>query len=186
MEEEIRVINPEEQLPDFWIYKISAAEIDRIKSGDKQAIRQFFNDNYELIRNCARKFYWKFMDLRHNQYCIDDYINQIYCDIPLYNYKNSYEIWTGMRLSCSYLPGGGVSCSKRYKVDVLNALRISINAPVWEDGDTTYENFIADSNNCFEQKSEKDLEEFEAYCMTIAARLFPYSKARQLAFFNAI
>ena len=186
MEEEIRVINPEEQLPDFWIYKISAAEIDRIKSGDKQAIRQFFNDNYEIISMCARKYYRHFYDMRHNQYTVNDYINQIYCDIPLYSYKNSYELWLGMRLSCSYLPGGGVSCSRSYKVDVLNALRISLNAPAVEDGDTTYENFIPDSNNCFEQKSEKDVEEFEAYCMTIAARLFPYSKARQLAFFNAI
>ena len=116
MEEEIRVINPEEQLPDFWIYKISAAEIDRIKSGDKQAIRQFFNDNYEIISMCARKYYRHFYDMRHNQYTVNDYINQIYCDIPLYSYKNSYELWLGMRLSCSYLPGGGVSCSRSYKV----------------------------------------------------------------------
>ena len=120
------------------------------------------------------------MDLRHNQYTVNDYINQIYCDIPLYSYKNSYELWLGMRLSCSYLPSGGVSCSRSYKVDVLNALRISLNAPAVEDGETTYENFIPDSKNCFEQKSEKDLEEFEAYCMTIRGSwhfLMPYKEA---------
>lgn len=177
----------EELLPDFWRYKVTASLIAGIKAGDRAAVREFFNANYDTITMCARKYYWKFIDLRHNQYCIDDYINQIYCDIPLYNYKNSYEIWLGMRLSCTYLPGGGVLCSKRrYKADIMNALRISLNAPVNKDSKTTYENFIPDSRNCFEQKSEKDVEEFEAYCMTIAARLFPFSKARQLAFFNAV
>ena len=84
------------------------------------------------------------------------------------------------------MPVGGVLCARSYKTDVLNALRISLNAPVKKDDETTYENFIPDSRDCFEQKSEKDVEEFEAYCMTIAARLFPFSKARQLAFFNAV
>lgn len=177
----------EELLPDFWRYKVTASQIAGIKAGDRAAVREFFNANYDTITMCARKYYCKFMDLRHNQYTVDDYINQIYCDIPLYNYKNSYEIWWGMRLSCTYLPNGGVSCSKRrFKADVLNALRISLNAPVKKDSETTYENFIPDSRDCFERVSEKDIEVYEAYCMTIAARLFPFSKARQLAYFNSI
>lgn len=187
MEEEIRVTDPEEQLPDFWRYKVTASQIAGIKAGDRAAVREFFNANYDTITMCARKYYWKFWDLRHNQYTMDDYINQIYCDIPLYNYKNSYEIWMGMRLSCTYLPNGGVLCSRRrYKADVLNALRISLNAPVNKDSKTTYENFIPDSRDCFEQVSDEDIELYEAYCMKIAARLFPFSKARQLAYFNAI
>lgn len=176
----------EELLPDFWRYKVTASQIAGIKAGDRAAVREFFNANYEIISMCARKYYRHFYDMRRNQYTVDDYINQIYCDIPMYRYDTSFDIWRGMRLSCTYMPVGGVLCARSYKMDVLNALRISLNAPVKKDGETTYENFIPDSRDCFEQKSEKDFEEFEAYCMTIAARLFPFSKARQLAFFNAV
>ncbi|MDE6550396.1 MAG: hypothetical protein K2M44_02695 [Clostridia bacterium] len=181
--EAIKEIEKDKQLEGWWRFSISAAQIEAIKRFDVNAMNKFYEDNYDVIRMCARKQHRDSELLRNRYYTVEDYINQIYVDLPFYRYKNSRHLWYSMLLSCQLISHGGY---KHRKSNILDYLSISIYKPIEEGSDLMIGDTIASKNDGFEQIPDEQLEKFDKFCMTIAARLIPFSKAGQMAFFNSI
>ena len=178
--EAIKEIEKDTPLENWWRFNISAAQIEAIKRFDVNAMNKFYEDNYDVIRMCAHKQHRQ-LNLR-NSYSIEDYINQIYVDLPLYDYRNSYSIWRCMRRSCYCCSTGGYKGGNT----IIEILSISLCKPIKKGSSLLLGDMLACKNDCFEQVPDEKLEEFEKYCQTIAARLYPFSKAQQMAFFNSI
>lgn len=179
----IKEIEKDTPLENWWRFKISAAQIEAIKRGDVMAMNKFYEDNYNVIRICARKQHRQLELTRNRYYTVEDYINQIYVDLPLYNYCHSRYLWFCMRLSCQNISYGGYNYKKNRTIDYLT---ISLDKPITNDSDTLLGETIASKIDYFEQIPDEKLEEFEKYCQTIAARLIPFSKTKQMAFYNSI
>lgn len=102
---------------------------------------------------------------------------------PFYRYINSRYLWFCMRLSCQNISYGGFNYKKGSPIDFLS---ISLDMPVKEGDDRLLGDVIASKKDYFERIPDEQFEEFDKFCETIAARLFPFSKAKQMAFYNSI
>lgn len=85
---------------DWRGWKITAEQIKAITNGDKNARNAFYFDNLDRIRKMARNYVSK----RHisntgREYDVDDCINGLYLDLPLFNFKDGRAISWSVRNS---------------------------------------------------------------------------------------
>lgn len=75
--------------PSNWHWAITYEEIAQIKAGNRKAVDKVFFDNYSKFRAiainyCRKKFKTDF---------IDDCVNQIYIDLPRYDFTDCREFY---------------------------------------------------------------------------------------------
>lgn len=77
-------------MENFWRgWKITAKQVTAIKNGDIEARNRFYIDNLSRIQSMARNYVRK----RHmasvgREYDVDDCVNCVYLDLPLFNFEN--------------------------------------------------------------------------------------------------
>lgn len=74
----------------------------KINKKDKKAIRQFFENNYDLIIQIAKNT----SSIRY-----DEYVNQFYVDMPLFNFTTKNNLIKSINKSFIYIDCGGI-CGK--------------------------------------------------------------------------
>ncbi len=96
----------------WWLWKINAEQISKIKAKDGEAMRRFWEDNERLIKNIVKKQVL-FLRLRRDKsirlYEFNDFLNQVYVDLPLFNYENSKRLYYSIVRSVEKMPFGGYS-----------------------------------------------------------------------------
>lgn len=104
--------------------------IIRIKQGDTVSITEFYNANYDIFAGMARKYVWKQRNLCGNfVYEFDDLIQQVYVDIPYYDYSSRFNLYCGIVKGTFRLVNeGGISAAKRKHITASSI--ISYDAPL--------------------------------------------------------
>lgn len=148
-------------MQDKGSWRFSDDLIIRIKQGDTAAIADLYNANYDIFAGMARKFVLTQRNICRNYlYEFEDLIQQVYVDIPYYDYSSRCNLYycivkgTFMRVN----NGGILSAKNKY----ISASRvISYDAPVMnKDGDVRDGSYMLDrlvnSPDAFEVIIEKD------------------------------
>lgn len=92
-------------MSDFWNgWKITNEQATAIKNGDKEARFRFYIDNLARIRKMARNY------THRNSRCVGlmaDMVQNIFCDIPLFDFTNGASVSRSVYRSFYYAPDGG-------------------------------------------------------------------------------
>lgn len=111
-------------LPTGWHWKITPEQIAKIKANDRATINEVYLSNYAKFIRIAKNYCRR---VKRSQFWIDC-VNQIYVDLPLYNYSDTNSLYLSMKRSFRYACGFPKNC---YNVCVL-----SLDLPVYgDDGD---------------------------------------------------
>ncbi|MDE7191430.1 MAG: hypothetical protein K2O35_03060 [Clostridia bacterium] len=127
----------------WWLWKIDAMQIEKIKAKDGKVIRRFWEDNENLIKNIVKKQVL-FLRLRGNRktirlYELDDFINQVYVDLPLYDYENSRKLYYSIVRSVEKTAYGGYGCFVPFKaldiedLELLEAVDVPYEDTYFQD-----------------------------------------------------
>ena len=94
-------MNTTEQLnapatPDKWHWAITPQQIDEIKQGNRETINAVYFDNLPKFRKMASNYCWKW---QFNKNLADDITQQIYIDLPTYDFTNTFTLAKGIKKS---------------------------------------------------------------------------------------
>ena len=104
-----------------WI--CTEKQLKKIKNNNNLAINKFFNDNYKIIYGMARKFFYNHIYIFGNTIDINDLINQVYIDLPLYNFDNKTKLYYSIVYGSFYCINYGGISAKPYRVK--NAVKVN-------------------------------------------------------------
>lgn len=148
-------------------WKFDDELIMRIKQGDKMAVAEFYNANYSVFAGMAGNYVWKQRNLFGDYtYEFDDLIQQVYVDIPYYDYSSRLNLYFGIVKGsfCRVNTGGILSSQSKH----IKATRIvSYDTPLInnngkESNNTYVLDRLAHSSDVFEvivgneEREEKD------------------------------
>ena len=178
----------------WWLYKIDDKTKDGIKSRDKYYIRKFYEDNAKLICNIAAHFWWSYgyrAIKNRRQYSVEDMVNQIYVDLPLYEYEDSRSLYKCMITSCRYVDVGGIGCVKGYHYMNQDLKTMSLDKVLVPDGkDFTLYKMLAAPDTCEKEVIDKvtlgEYLKMEQLIDKLAVKLFPNDTYMQDKFIRSI
>lgn len=107
--------------PENWHWAITPQQINEIKQGNRDIIDQVYFDNLPTLRKVVFSFCCK----RDKQQFVDDCLQQIYIDLPNYNYKNVQTLFWSIKRSCYYAYG--------YRQSEIRAY-VSLDSPLQSKG----------------------------------------------------
>ncbi len=87
-----------------WFF--TQEEVNGIKNGNVETMTKFYNVNYNHILAICKNWLFKHRNIKMqgNLIELDDLLNQVFCDLPFYDFKRLYfEIIR----SCNYINNGG-------------------------------------------------------------------------------
>lgn len=88
-------------------YIITAELAEQIKQGNQDAINKVYFDNLGIFKRMAGKYVRNKRFYNNYSYEFDDLVQQIYCDLQLYDFTNHTTIFYCIRSSfCTVLNGG--------------------------------------------------------------------------------
>lgn len=157
-QEEIKVMEDK----GAWIF--TDDQIYKIKMQNKIAIRNFFEDNYNLILMIAKKFRRKRIDLYgYYNYSVNDLVNQVYVDLCHYRFDSRIHLYKDIvKGSMLYIDVGGI---KANQYCLISGFKIkSLETPLTsDDEDLTLAKVITNGKsvediyiNNQESREEKD------------------------------
>ena len=119
-------------MEDKGAWQFTDDTIVRIKQGDTAAIAEFYNTNYTILTKMARKYVWIQHNLFRNYlYEFDDLMQQVYVDIPYYDYSSRSHLYCNiLRGSFSRLLEGGILSAASKHLDASRI--ISYDTPVMD------------------------------------------------------
>lgn len=134
-------------------------EIEEIKQSNGKAVATFYNNHIRAIKGiCAKYFYRNYYELK-GLICKDDLYNQVYVDLPLYNYTDGKHIYFCILASCKFVLDGGISFIIGKRNSGKKSVKtISLNTPIYSNKDgkeITLENALADVD-FFERREEQE------------------------------
>lgn len=127
-------------------YKVTAKQIEQIKLKNVDAIRAFFLDNFEKLSNFIAKYYKKSKLFGYNHGSYDEFLNQLYIDLPYLNYDcHRLFVASVYNNSCYFLHFGGYCYIREENIKLTQSVYrhrddvgISIDACVDDDGEALY------------------------------------------------
>lgn len=81
--------------PDHWHWAITPADIEEIKAGNRTTVNRVYFDNYEKFKHIAYKFCYRYFSPQ----LIEDFLQQIYLDLPKYDFSNVKTFYCGLQRS---------------------------------------------------------------------------------------
>jgi len=78
-----------------WHWRITLADIEKIKANDRETVNRVYFDNLEKFRKMALKYCFKC----RNYDFLGDCINQIYVDMTAYDYSSRLSLWWSIQAS---------------------------------------------------------------------------------------
>ncbi len=126
--------------PDKWHWAITPWQIRFIKQNDRDTINQVYFDNLDKFKRIARKYCFKY----RKWWAFGDILNQIYIDLPRYNYTTAQKLYCGIKRSmydAVYMNGVVMlSLDKMLFDDTKREIITAIPAPEYDpDKETEYE-----------------------------------------------
>ncbi len=119
-----------------WIF--TEDQIQKIKMFNRKAVAKFFEDNKLLITCMAKKFILQRVNIfRNYSYFLDDLINQVYVDLPYYNFSSRSSLFASI-VKGSFLrvnDGGITFPAEKY---ISSKKVISYDAPLEDNKNTSY------------------------------------------------
>lgn len=124
--------------PTAWHWKITPVQIDRIRANDRETINRVYMDNLPVFRRMAGKYC---RHIRQPEF-FEDCIQQIYVDLPNYNFDNSMRLYWSIRHSF-------------FRASLCNRVScLSLDAPFSDDDSQTLADCIG--VNGFAELEEKE------------------------------
>lgn len=81
--------------PDCWHWAITPADIEEIKAGNRDTVNRVYFDNYEKFKKISRKFCYRYFSPQ----LIEDFLQQVYLDLPKYDFSNAKTFFSGLLAS---------------------------------------------------------------------------------------
>lgn len=131
--------------PDCWHWKINPEQIVNIKAGDRETVNRVYMDNLDKFKMIA----WRYCDKARNLSVVQDCVQQIYIDLPMYDFTNTRTFYWSIR--------------KSFRIASMFTRRsfISLETPLIADGNLT----LGDTLECANAFS--DLDERENACAVL-------------------
>lgn len=114
--------------PKDWNWLITSEDVAKIKMNDRETVNKVYFDNYERLKRIALKKAYKFC--KRDMW--EDCLNQIYIDLPLYDYTNALTLSRGI-VSTAYRvinPNRFLSLDAEYDYEKGNVLALLDRIPV--------------------------------------------------------
>lgn len=73
-----------------WHWKITPDQIERLKAKDIGTLNKVYFDNLETFKRIGLSFCRK---AHRDFYYYDDFLNQVYVDLPSYNFKDTFSFY---------------------------------------------------------------------------------------------
>lgn len=97
-------------MTDKGSWQFTDEQIIKIKNKDIEAMTKFYYDNFKLLSAMARK-YARNEYYRTKNYIYDDLIQQVFLDLPYYNYSTRTNLWYGIvKGTFKRINYGGYAC----------------------------------------------------------------------------
>lgn len=115
----------------YEFYKLEPKTLAGIKDGNVEAINRFYEDNFGLFRGMSGKFVRNRRLENIYRYEVDDLMQQLYVDIPHFDYTDERTLTCSIFRSFKYSDNGGIlhrAASARLK-------NISIDSPIFYKGE---------------------------------------------------
>lgn len=140
-----------------WIFDVD--EIKQILNKDIDAINKFFNDNLKIIKAMASKYvYQQKIVNKAFIYDVDDLVQQIYVDLPFYQYDTRTHFYFCIRKSFKLLPFGGYTASEK-NIEIEKSIFSYDAEIVGENSDistTERLDYLSSSDDFVEQLLDED------------------------------
>ena len=78
-----------------WHWKITPEQIERLKAKDIETLNKVYFDNLEKFKRIGITFCLKARDF----YFYDDFLNQVYVDLPFYHFENLSKFYMSLNTS---------------------------------------------------------------------------------------
>jgi hypothetical protein len=111
-------------------YKVSDETIKGIKNADVDAMTKFYEDNYKILCGNAKKYARNKKLLNHcYEYEFNDLIQQIYVDMPMFDFTNKRTLFFSIRACMWCAPFGGLENIKEMRCNKEYMRAISLDIP---------------------------------------------------------
>ncbi len=142
--------------PSNWHWAITYEQIEKIKAGNIDELNKVYFDNLSVFRGmaynwCAKRRVYDFFD---------DCINQIYVELPSYDFENAYTFCWSIRKSF-------------HRATFFTKKCVSLDEPVNEEDSETIGNFIPDRTPSAQELIEAR-ESLEENASKLYHRLFSF------------
>ena len=78
-----------------WHWKITPEQIEKLKAKDIETLNKVYFDNLEKFKRIGKALCFKARDFSY----YEDFINQIYIDLPFYNFENLSRFYMSLIIS---------------------------------------------------------------------------------------
>lgn len=127
-----------------WHWKITPEQIERLKAKDIETLNKVYFDNLEKFKRIGITFCLKARDF----YFYDDFLNQVYVDLPFYHFENLSKFYMSLNTSFKRC-----RCFSRYE--------ISIETPIDGTNELTLGDTVADGEDIADRTERAEaVEEF--------------------------
>lgn len=127
------------ETPDKWHWKITPEQIAKIKAGERETINRVYMDNLDKFRAMAGRYC---RDINRLD-IVQDCVQQIYIDLPAYDFTNSGRLYWSIRNS---FRAAGMLTRRPC---------VSLETPLTEDGEVTLADTI-EGESGFERMDEEE------------------------------
>lgn len=159
-------------MEDHGPWQFTEDQIYKIKMQNPKAIAKFYIDNEKLIKRMACKFIRRKVDLfRDYSYLLGDLINQVYVDLPYYDFSSRIDLFSDIfKGSFAKVNDGGITAKDNtYKANRFN---LEYDAPLSTTDDPNKNtSYVLDTLACTKSTEEiffeidEDREEKDAKIM---------------------
>ncbi len=95
------MITKDKYVPSGWHWEITPEQVEKIKANDLETINRVYFDNYYKFERIAKHYCYKV----RRQDCLQDCLQQIYVDLPIYKYDEVNAFYLSLKRSFRYACG---------------------------------------------------------------------------------
>lgn len=149
-----------EKTPQGWHWKITPEQIEKIKAHDRDTINQVYFDNYDTFKGMAKNYCRRVKRFNDWQDCVQ----QVYVDLPAYNYDCTAYFYLSLNGSFRYACGFPV----HERFPIIVSLDTLLLCDEDGDGQTLYDR-IASKIGIHYVEQESERREQERHALEIIA-----------------
>lgn len=128
------------ETPDKWHWKITPEQIARIKVGERETVNRVYMGNLGKFRAMA----WRYCESINRLDIVQDCIQQIYVDLPAYNFRDTGKLYWSIR--------------KSFRAAGMLTRRpcVSLETPLTDNGEITLADTIAGADGFAELEEQEN------------------------------
>lgn len=127
-------------------WQFEESQIIKIKEFDVTALTQFYNDNLKLLTLISYKYLSKRRWHGYNDIELDDLLNQVYVDLPYYDFSSRKYLYTSITNSFRLFTTGGIKSKNKRRIANKNIIHYEKTISTAKDEESTC-NYLVDKYN---------------------------------------